>query len=181
MHRLIRFAIFAALLLVVGMGASECDDTGADDVQREKSIKARTDTFARAEAKVPLPRTNNFPLRSLLAEMTRREDLPNHPWYTYLLGEQGNVVGYYVSKTVPVNKCNFLSSTEKVKNAGYDDNAAVLLQAPSLDGIYYGKADCNVWVMQDYSTGALISFGGVPFTTADKPLNLDAEPIKVER
>lgn len=178
MHRLIKFFIFAALLLVVGMGASECDPASDDDKQREASVKARANTFGRAEKKLPLPATNNFPLRQTLIEMTKREDMINHPWYIYVLGDAGNQIGYYVGKTAPVNACNFLSSTQKVKEDQYGN---VILQAPSIDGIYYGNAQCNVWVFQDYSTGALIKIGDVKFFTSDKPLNVDTERIKVGR
>lgn len=180
MHRrLIKFFIFAALLLVVGMGASECDDTNVDDKQRESSVKARAQTFAKAEAKIPLPTTSNFPLRQTLVEMTKREDLANHPWYIYVLGDAGNQIGYYVGKTAPVNACNFLSSTQKVKE-DYD-GGNLILQAPSIDGIYYGNAQCNVWVFLDYASGALIKIGDVKFFTSDKPLNVNSEAIKVGR
>lgn len=182
MHRLTTL-IVAVLAVVLLVGATACEE-GNDKAkeQRNRSIQTRADTFARAEAKVPVPHTENFPLRSLLRVMTEREDMVNHPWYTYVLADTGQTLGYYVTKTPPMNKCNFLSSTEEVR---YSDYGNMVLTAPSLDGIYYGgggaSGACNQWVMQDYSTGALITLGDVKYFVADRPLNLDAEPIRVEK
>ena len=90
------------------------------------------------------------------------------------------MVGYYVAKTVPINACNFLSSTEVVDSTS---NGKVVLTAPSLDGIYYGGAGassgCDAWFFFDSATDALIQIRGVNFFTADQPLRLEAKPITV--
>lgn len=191
MHRVTTLivAVLAATMLVL---ATACDGDGNNNKQakqRSAAVSSRADAFSRAEAKFPTPRTENFPLRSLLVEMTKREDLVNHPWYTYVIADTGQTLGYYVTKTPPINKCNFLSSTQdalKVNLSGGGDADAVLpLTAPSLDGIYYGgggaSGACNQWVMQDYSTGALITLGDVKYFVADRPLSLEAEAIRVEK
>lgn len=182
MRRLIITIISVVLAASFLAGCVE-DPSGASDPvqQRKKSTKARAQTFARAEARYPLPHTENFPLRKSLIDMTKREDLDNHPWYIYVLADTGNVIGYYVGKTVPINACNFLSTTqtfEDVPGDG-DDIPDFEVQAPSIDGIYYGDSNCSQWVFFDYSTNAEVKLGDVKFFTADKPLNLDAEPIKL--
>lgn len=181
MRRIATMLALAAVVLMVGMGASSCEDPGAG--QRKESAKARASTFDRAEKKYPLPHTENFPLRRMLVEMTKREDLANHPWYVYVLGDAGNVVGYYVAKTAPINACNFLSSTEVITDGSGDETGSgnVIVHAPSIDGVYYGNSMCNVFVFEDYSTGAVIKLGDVKYFVADKPLNLEAEAIKVAR
>jgi hypothetical protein len=188
MRRLILIAV-ATVVTLFALVATGCDgEKSLKSQQRSASINSRAEAFARAEAKYPLPYTENFPLRRLLVEMTEREDLAGHPWYTYVLADTGNVIGYYVTKTPPINKCNFLSSTEdyqKINMSGGGDADALLpITAPSLDGIYYGggKASgaCNQWVFEDLSTGALITLGDVKYFVADKPLNLEAEEIRVK-
>ncbi len=167
-------------LAVLAVGAllysTGCFDPPPQEVQRNKSIETRANTFARAERAVPVPHTENFPLRKTLAVMTERDDLLNHPWYVYILGMNGNVIGYYVSKTDPINACDFLSSTEDETDHG-------ILTAPSLDGIYYGgggsASGCDAWVFQDEATGALIKIRGMNFYAADQPLKVSAQPIKV--
>lgn len=115
--------------------------------------------------------------------MTARDDLLNHPWYIYILGLNGNVIGYYVSKTDPVNACDFLSSTEDLHHDG-DKGGFAITTAPSFDGIYYGGAGsasaCDAWVFLDAATNALVKIRGLPFYVADQPLRLDAKPIRVQ-
>ena len=173
--------IIALALLGLALGSFACGPKPTPTQQREASVKARTEVFANAEAIAPLPQPQNFPLRQALVEFTLREDLINHPWYTYILGQNGNVVGYYVTKTVPISTCNFLSSTEVVDST---NNGKVVLTAPSLDGIYYGgagaSANCGFFFF-DYATNAMISLSpGVLFFSSDQPLRLEAAPILVE-
>ena len=150
--------------------------TAKQDQQREDAIEERAKIFERAERAAPIPQTENFPLRRALVEFTEREDLLNHPWYVYILGDNGNTIGYYVARQVPVNSCTFLSSTEDVHDGQ-------TLTAPSLDGIFYGgggaSAGCDEWFFFDAATNALIKIRGVKFYTADQPLALSAEPILV--
>lgn len=182
-----RVTVLAGVLLaLVGVLAGCSCESGNSQLskQQQKAVTQRAQAFSRAEAAWPVPKTNNFPLRETLVTMTERDDLLNHPWYVYILGMNGNVIGYYVSKTDPVNACDFLSSTENVGT--YGDNAGVAVTtAPSLDGIYYGgagsSAGCDAWVFLDESTNALVKIRGLPFYVADQPLNLDAQPIKVSK
>lgn len=184
-----KLTILIALCLVtfLGLTAESCQsDPGSK--QRSESVKDRATTFDRAEKKYPLPHTENFPLRKMLVEMTKREDMENHPWYVYVLADTGNVIGYYVAKTVPINACDFLSSTETITDGGDaagTGSGNVVVSAPSVDGIFYGgggaSGACDVFVFEDYSTDAIVKLGSVKYFVADKPLNLDAEAIKVRQ
>lgn len=185
MHSLKRYKWFILMVCLTAplllMGDSCSDQPATADQQREQALKQRTQAFARAEAQIPTPTPQNFPLRRALAEFTDRQDLVNHPWYIYLLGQNGNTIGYYVAKTVPINACDFLSSTQQVHNS---DQGSTVLTAPSLDGIYYGgsgaASGCDSWFFFDYSSNALIQIRGVNWYSADKPLAIDAQPIKVK-
>lgn len=183
-HRPVALAIGLMSLLIL-MGASECsgDNTALIDQQRKTSVNTRAEALARAEARVPVPRPQNFPLRQALSDFTLREDMLDHPWYMYILGDNGNVIGYYVSKVVPVNSCAFLSSTEQVWT-GTQSEGSQVLTAPSLDGIYYGGAGassgCDEWFLFDLATNAMIKIRGTKFFVADQPLRLEADPITVK-
>ena len=163
--------------MVLLLLASACEVGGEN---RRRAVAFREDVFAQAQALYPEPRAQNFPLRQALIKFTEREDLINHPWYIYILGMNGNVIGYYVAQTVPVNSCTFLSSTEVV-----DSGSNVVVTAPSLDGIFYGgggaAAGCDEWFFFDAETDAMIKIRGVFFYVADQPLRLQAEPILVEQ
>lgn len=174
--------MFIALVMAafLGMGASGCDEESSIEKQARSATKARASNFDRAQKLYPAPKNTNFPLRRDLRKMTERQDLVNHPWYVYLLGMNGNAVGYYVAKTVPINACNFLSSTEAITE---HEDAPIVLTAPSLDGIFYGgggtSAGCDAWFFFDQATDALIQIRGVNWFSSDKPLRVDAEAIKV--
>lgn len=171
-------------LLAVALALVACDEgtNGQLQDQRKDSIKQRSQAFARAENAAPTPRTVNFPLRKALVEFTKRQDLENHPWYVYILGLNGNAVAYYVAQTVPINSCNFLSSTEAVDSS---DQGKVVITAPSLDGIFYGgggaSAGCDSWFFFDAATDALIQIRGVNWYAADQPLRVEAKAIKVQK
>ena len=172
-------AIFIALL-ALSLVLSACDevDNRKAEEQRQQSVEARAGMFARAEAKIPIPRTENFPLREVLAEYTRRHDMLNHPWYTDIMRDDGLVTHYFVSTTVPVNSCAFLSSTEDVHYSSYGN---LKMTAPSLDGIYYGGSGaasaCNGWIFIDAATGSMGMAFGTNILTFDSPLILETEPV----
>jgi hypothetical protein len=176
----VRKLLILAMLTVVALVlfAGSCDT--ASEIQREASIEARTNSFAAAEAAAPAPRTVNFPIRKVLVEYTRRGDLSNHPWYTYIMNDLNAVTHYFVSTALPVNSCAFLSSTEDV----YDDGTGnLVLTAPSLDGIYYGgsgaSASCNGWIFIDAATGTMGLTFGTKIMTFDSPLVLETEPVLI--
>lgn len=170
-----RVALIAIILLsVVGTGAALSYSGPSPSDARKHAVESRADAFNRAVSLYPDPKTQNFPLRKALVEFTQREDLLNHPWYVYILGMNGNTIGYYVAKAAPENSCNFLSSTEDV----YNNN--VKMQSPSYDGVYYGGSLCDEWFFFDAATNALIKIRGVNFYTADQPLKIEAAPITVK-
>ena len=112
----------------------------------------------------------------------QRQSLTRHPFYIYVLVENGNVVGYFVGQTAPQNACNFLSETTKIGTTPYNSNV-YYRQAPSLDGVYYGgtgsSGACDEWFFFDATSDALIKIRGLNFFTADQPLKLEADPIEV--
>jgi hypothetical protein len=174
-------ALATAVLVFAAVGIASVGGWPSDrGEQRKVAVVERAHVFQRAANMIPTPFTKNFPLRRTLAEMTKREDLLNHPWFVYMLGENGNVIGYYVARTVPINGCDFLSSTEDIWQG---DGVSQKMTAPSLDGVYYGgggaMGGCDVWVWLDAATGAEIKVKGVNFYVADQPLRVLAKPIRV--
>lgn len=161
--------LFPAIILAIFL-------VGCDDVEKkqrnqyERAERDRIETFERAEKVIPVPKNENFPLRSALAEFTRRQDLINHPWYVYVLGDNGNPIGYFTAKTYPQNACNFLSRTDG--------------SLPSLDGIYYGgggaSGACTAVFFFDNATNAMVVIDRLATFAVDIPLNLNVQPIKVE-
>lgn len=181
-HHSTKIIVGLTVLLILGLFAfTACTESDAGETSRITGVEFRDDNFARAEAAVPVRPSVEFPLRVALEEFNWRLDQINHPWYTYILGDQGNIIGYYVTTTRPINSCTFLSSTEDVvtKHEG-----TIVLTAPSLDGIFYGgsgaSAGCDAWFFYDVTTLALIEIRGVKYFTSDQPLQVEAEAILVD-
>lgn len=176
------------IVLVVAILSAGCGATAvlagyngpSPSEARKTAVEERADAFNRAKALWPDPGhlVKNFPQRKALVEFTTREDLINHPWFVYILGDNGNTIGYYVAKAAPENSCNFLSSTEDIYNS---DKGTVKMQSPSYDGVYYGASQCDEWFFFDATTNALIKIRGVKFYVADQPLKIDAAAIKVQK
>ena len=169
--------IFAvALLILIALSTVGCSDKFND--QRRESVDSRTEIMARAESLIPAPQSQNFPLRAVLAEYTRRQDLLNHPWYTYIMSDTGAITHYFVSTTLPLSTNAFLGSTEVVFNS------TLVLTAPSLDGIYYGGSGSvtgsNGWIFIDAATGAMGVAYGQKILTFDAPLILQTEPQLIQ-
>ena len=177
-RKLGKIAIFAvaAAFIFVFLTAGSCDDKSPR--LRNESVEQRLTVLERALKAAPNPTNVNFPLRRALVEFTERQDMLDPPTYVYVLADTGQILGYYVAKTFPVNICAFLSSTEDVRSNG------AVLTAPSLDGMYYGGAGasspCNGWFFFDYSTNALIELIGTKIFIADQPLKVEAQPFVVQ-
>lgn len=173
--------IFILALTTLALVMSGCESNNPQSEQRRSSIEDRAESFSRAEALLPIPRNENFPLRQVLVEYTVRQDLVNHPWYTYILNDLGAVTHYFVSTAVPVNSCAFLGSTEDIRD---DKDGNLILTAPSLDGIYYGGSGaasaCNGWIFVDAGTGVLGMAFGMKIMTFDAPLILETEPTLIQ-
>ena len=179
MRFIARAAIALSIIGAVAFAALGCaEEQGGDN--RQRAVAHRESTFERATRLFPDPSPQNFPMREALIKFTQRGDLLNHPWYVYIMGDNGNLLGYYVATTKPVNSCNFLSSTEKVYESS---NGNIPLTAPSLDGIFYGgggaAAGCDAWFFFDAATDAMIEIRGVKYYVADAPLRIEAAPIRV--
>jgi hypothetical protein len=170
----ILLVIILALVAVLGFG---CEKSVVDQ-QRDESVAGRVENMERAEALYPSPENENFPLRALLVEYTKRQDLVNHPWYTYIMSDTGAITHYFVSTTIPVSTNAFLGSTEVLHDGGSESDT--ILTAPSLDGIYYGGAGSvtgsNGWIFIDAATGAMGIAYGQKILTFDSPLILETEP-----
>ena len=161
-----------ALFLVL---TAESQDCGA---QQNKvyweNVDVREKNFLKAQALYPMPIPSDYPLRKDLVEFTLRQ-ARSGPWYVYIQTDAGTYTAYYVAKNKPQNACNFLSDTKTLSNA-------VLRDAPSLDGIYYGgtgaSGACDSWFWFDASTNALVETR-FKTTVSDQPLAIEVPEIKV--
>lgn len=175
--RKILLAVLFCIAFFMATTAESCNQNSPAEQQRSTAVQQRANTYARASAQVPTPLVTNFPRRETLANAVVRQSQPHHPWYVYVLGLNGNIVNYFVAKSVPVNDCDYLSSTE---NIDWDKNGNVVLSAPSLEGIFQSASGCDTLTFFDLSTNAEIQLSRAQTFIADKPLRVEAKPIKVK-
>lgn len=172
-------AISILIVVAFAMIAVACSQTDGQRT-REESIDVRNEVFEAAQLRFPEPRSENFPAREALVEYAVRQDRLDTPYFVYVLGVNGNIINYFVSRTLPVNVCAFLSSTEDIRTSS---NGNLITTAPSLDGIFYGgsgaSADCKGVIIFDQVTDAMLIISGPGMIVSDQPLDLDLEPVKI--
>lgn len=166
--------IFIALCMALSLTACKVEGSS-----RDQNMKAQQTLMARATAAVPVPQINNFLAREAVAKQVRRLDEKGKLFYVYILGQNGQQVGYYVSNTRPVSTCALLTPAQEVMY--YSSGATAVVGTPSLGGVYGFGGGCNSHFFFDAATDAYVEISGLPFFVADQPLAVDAAPIKVSR
>lgn len=156
-----------------------CDQMNASDDSRNRGAEEQENIMQRAIDAEPTYQPNNFLTREYVNEYMRRMDDPNKVFYIYLLGDNGNMIGYYVG-TRPVSVCTLLTPPDKLHHvSGSHGRAMAVTRSPQLDGVY-STGGCDSYFFFDNSTDALLEINGTKFVVVDKPLNVEAEAITVQ-
>lgn len=169
-NRKLWIVLFLVFVFVVGTAESCSGASSADQTNRA----AQTTLMERATQSVPVPEVHNFLARQNLAKYMKRMDDPSKVWYVYLLGDNGNIIGYHVG-TYPQSVCTFMTPPEK--NFWGGSGGVAVNTAPALDGVYYKGGGCSTSFMFDASTGAMIMIGNLKFLAYDQPLDINVQPL----
>lgn len=176
-HRSGTGIVLAAIALALLTGCPDRPKASASEEQEQ----ARSTTMERAHASVPMHRTTNFVTRETVNRFMQRTDQPDKTFYVYVMGDNANIIGYYVSRGRPVNICTFLTPPDRVEYRYRSGSmAGAVRAAPGMDGVYYGSGACDSNYFFDAATDALIEVHGLKMFLADQPLSIDAEPITVK-
>lgn len=162
------------VLMAIALMGSGC----VDDSSRAKNLKAQEGVMARATAVVPVPAISNFLAREAVAKQVKRLDEKGKLFYVYILGQNGQQVGYYVANTRPVTTCALLTPSQEIHSSSY---GTAVVGTPSLGGVYGFGGGCNSHFFFDAKTDAYVEISGLPFFVADQPLSVDADPITVSK
>jgi hypothetical protein len=74
---------------------------------------------------------------------------------SYLRNVNGDPVGYYVTRGLPVSYCVSLTPTQHVRD---DSDGNLLIQDPSVDAAFYSGGDCQRYYAQDANTGKYLEW-----------------------
>lgn len=145
---------------------------------RDKGSKEQESIMQRATNAYPTYNPRHFLTRDAVNKWMRRMDTPDKLFYVYVFTAMGQPIGYYVAQTRPVSACTFLTPPDRIVYA--NNGRSNVVQAPALDGVYYGQGGCDRSFFFDATTDAFIELPNGTFHTADQPLSIEAGPIQVE-
>jgi hypothetical protein len=106
---------------------------------------------------------------------------PNKLSYVYMMDSQGDLVGYYIFKGLPVSYCAALTPTYQRFNVGGSDGADAVVPAPGVDAVYYSGGQCAAYYGKDAVSGTYIEYTagmGLSPLIYDQPLpRQDVKPL----
>lgn len=172
-------AVVAALFLLVAAGCSESQP----DAQKQETARQQS-SYEKLTAGQPAKSMSYSPSRETINFWIETWDKPNKLAYVYLQASNGQLVGYYVFKGLPVSYCASLTPTYRLVDTtgdgdGYPDFE---VPAPAMDGVYYsGAGSCNTYYGQDATTGEYMEYTvgtGISALLFERPMpRQDVEPL----
>ena len=172
MRRLAITGVLAVLLAFVLVG---CD---TQPEAQKTETKIQQDSYARLAAAQPARAMSYSPTRETINFWIKTWDSPDKLSYVYLIASNGQLIGYYVFKGLPVSYCAALTPTyryEKKSDTWFSQTA------PSVDGVYYSGGECNTYYGRDATTNSYIEYTvgqGISALIYERPLpRQDVEPL----
>jgi hypothetical protein len=171
---------FLALTAVVLIAAAcSGDDKKASPQERES--KTRQGGYEELAARQPAKTMKYSPSRETINYWIETWNKPGKLSFVYLMAGNGQFVGYYVLKGLPVSYCAALTPNYEFRNRDTGDfHGDILVPAPGVDGVYYSGGQCNQYYGVDATTGAYIEFsigGSLNYLLFDQPLPVEVAPL----
>lgn len=175
-----KFAIAAAAIAVIGLaGCKDLNDKSEE--LREDGLEEQTEVLNAARNAVPTPKMRNYLVRKAVREYMNRLDAPQKTFYTYIFADNGQTMGYYVGQSKPISGCTLMTPPDQIfQDNGHLDRDGQVIAAPNLNGVYSPGGQCDTYFFFDASTDALVEIRDFKYISADQPLSIKADPIKVE-
>lgn len=154
-------------------------DAAMDYGQNSVGIEARRSETIQKQLtdSQPQPQLDFSLERDNLIQRVERWNDPNKLSYIYLLGENGNVVGYFPMKGKVSSVNSALSAPEQLvddPNTRWKENSqSQILSSPQEDGSYGENGDAIFFFLTD---GTYMEWAG-SYLLSDEPIKLNVEPI----
>lgn len=171
--------LVALFMICIAVMLTGCN---SKDSNREKMRKTQDEVYRRATSEVPNVEVSNFVIRKNVAKYMSRSDQVGKLYYIYLLGREGNIIGYYVGQSKPIPSCIAMTSPDQITKDYTDqtgDYGGRVVRAPTLDGVYSG-GPCNSYFFFDGASDALVEFSNMSFYVSDAPVNVKADAITIQ-
>lgn len=177
MRYLIVSVIAIFTLIAVGCGTTESD-------AQKNEAKIRQSSYEKLAAGQPARAMSYSPTRDTINFWIETWDKPGKLSYVYLQASNGQLIGYYVFKGLPVSYCAALTPTYEfidIDGDGLDKYAGPQVKAPSVDGVYYSGGQCNAYYGKDATSNSYIEYTvgtGISALVYERPLpRQDVEPL----
>jgi hypothetical protein len=156
------------LLAIAGMalfGLAACTDD-AGDQEQDRTLGG----YSKLVAQQPSKTMGYSPSRNTANFWIETWSKPGKLSYVYLQNADGDLLGYYVFKGLPVPYCVSLTPPDQVNGRG---DYGVVRKAPAVDGVYYGEGDCGRYFGIDATTNSYVEYTagmGINVLLYDRPL-----------
>lgn len=171
-----RKLLIVFLLILVMFSFMGCEESDSEKAQKKDQM-IQGEMLTRAQSVAPAYKIQNFLSRQTINKWLKRVDVPNKEWYVYVHTPMtGEIIGYYVSSTIPLSYGVALSNPEQIV---YYNNGAYQLPAPGLDGVFYGGVDRRTWYFFDAQTDALVTTN-MNISFIDQPLDIKAPKLTIK-
>ncbi|GAA2426350.1 hypothetical protein GCM10010191_43590 [Actinomadura vinacea] len=162
-----------AVVTMIALGS--CTDSSGKQEQ-DRTLGG----YSQLVARQPSQTMNYSPTRNTANFWINTWNKPGKLSYVYLQNSDGEILGYYVFKGLPVPYCVSLTPPDQVNGSG--NNYGVVRKAPAVDGVYYGEGDCSRYFGMDATTGAYVEYTaglGINVLLYDQPLpnNPNVKPL----
>lgn len=174
-----RIQLRRALVLLALAGVAMITLVSCTDGAGKQEQKRTLGGYSRLVAQQPSQTMNYSPTRNTANFWINTWNKPGKLSYVYLQNGDGDLLGYYVFKGLPVPYCVSLTPPDQVNGNG---DYGVVRKAPAVDGVYYGEGDCSRYFGIDATTNSYVEYTaglGINVLLYDKPLpnNPNVKPL----
>lgn len=173
------------LLLVSAVALAGCT---TDKSAQGNEVRIRNNGYARLARQQPAHTMDYSPSRDTINFWIDTWGKPGKLSYVYLLASNGQMIGYYVFKGLPVSYCasltpnyDFLDDVTDVQGKTHNVAGVQQVPAPGVDGVYYSGGQCSAYYGKDATTNSYIEYTvgqGISALIYERPLpRQDVEPL----
>lgn len=162
------------LIIIAVMALASCSGAPKDD--RQEDAETQRDVQTRLQEAVPVPEISGAAAREALARHVERWQSGDVVSFVTVFADTGNPIGYYEASGKVASTCQMLTAPQRVVGSS---SSRVTVQAPAMDGTYYGSGDCGVFFFTATGDTYVELAPGLKYIVTDQPLPIDVEPLEV--
>lgn len=171
----------AALALGLASMSACTGERGSPAAQQRESTRQQQ-TYERLSAAQPARAMSYSPTRETINFWIDTWSKPGKLSYVYLQASNGQLVGYYIFKGLPVSYCAMLTPPYRWERHDVGESTGdVQVPGPGMDGAYYSGGQCSAYYGRDATTGSYIEYTvgtGISALVYERPLpRQDVEPL----